>query len=346
MPAEPQQLPSPISSDSIDSLSSQLRDVVNQPRIRTRLEASDGRFWQAASALDLLGDTEFAIAAYFEGTRGGEAHKGERYLRMYGLLNAFVLQQDAANNLSQALGFVPTFAAYPELNEVRSVRIAAAGHTSRRDRQVSEPTFYFIHRYTLSGGGFQMATASESGQYNTETVNLHYLGELQRAGMRHFLADQLSQARREEMEHRMEFADQSLAQLLEGRHYEFEKVSSTGRGGSPVDIAMAPGALSVLRSAMESVRAALEARGLAVTSYPGIEASWSTIEECLSRIDRYFADPEGSNLDAFEAFAVSSLLRASWEELRAMAADLDGEYRATEGSIHVRDAPRDAEDQF
>lgn len=315
-----------VTPDSIYTLADQLRDIVNSARVRTRLEESGEAFWQAASALDLLGDTELAIVA-FQTPSATELSDGDLYLRMYGVLNAFVLQQDATQNLSKALGFPMVASDYNELSEVRSIRVAAAGHPSRRERNVEEPTFYFVYRGSLSGGGFEMANASRSGTYRTEVINLHYLMHQQQKGIRKFLSDLLAHARRDESEHRVEFAGESLAELLGGRHYQFEKISTTGRGVASADIYMARPSLKVLRETLSGFEEALGRRDLSVGSFPGIEGIWPTLEGSLERLEVYFADPVSSHLDAFEAYAVAALLRSTWLELQEMAAEIDEEYR-------------------
>ena len=51
--------------------------------------------------MDVIGDTQIAINSYFS-LQGFKAEDGG-YLFLYGLLQAFFLQQDAINNLSDAL---------------------------------------------------------------------------------------------------------------------------------------------------------------------------------------------------------------------------------------------------
>ena len=65
------------------------------------------------------------------------------------------------------------------------------------------------------------------------------------------LNDVLVSSQRAEELHRRQFMTTSLATLLEGHGYEFEKVRSTGWGGGEPDVVMAPAALHILRDALD-----------------------------------------------------------------------------------------------
>ncbi len=56
-----------------------------------------------------------------------EATTGERYLHVYGVMQAFVIQQDAIRNLAKALGF-PDLVDLTQLAHIRDLRVASAGH--------------------------------------------------------------------------------------------------------------------------------------------------------------------------------------------------------------------------
>lgn len=141
---------------SIYALAHSLRDHVNTPRVRTRLLRSGEHFWQALAALDLLGDTAEAVAAYQDKSAPDHSsNAGDHYLRLYGLLTAFHLQQDAGTNLAKALSLKMTCFDYPQLRNVRDARTAVAGHPSRREKGVPEPRFYFVYRDGLSAAGLK-----------------------------------------------------------------------------------------------------------------------------------------------------------------------------------------------
>jgi hypothetical protein len=54
------------------------------------------------SCLDLIGDTDLAIAVYHQAEH--PEHEGGKYLLVYGILQTLFLQQAAVQNLCEALG--------------------------------------------------------------------------------------------------------------------------------------------------------------------------------------------------------------------------------------------------
>lgn len=331
---------------SIYALAHSLRDHVNTPRVRTRLLRSGEHFWQALAALDLLGDTAEAVTAYQGRSAPDESSSaGDHYLRLYGLLTAFHLQQDAGLNLAKALSLKISCFDYPALRDVRDARTAVAGHPSRRDKGVAEPQFYFVYRYGLSDSGFEMGVASKGQGFRTEAVDIRYLNYQQATGMAEFLSDILSAAEQMEREHRRQFMSRSLAELLDGHGYQFEKVSSTGWGGSEPDTVMARPSIRELRKALEAFESELQARDLEVASFAGMQGIWPLLVGPLAKLDSYFSDPPNSHLDGLDAYALAELLESSWRDLLVMAREIDEEYAKPESTAVAAVPPPRADNQ-
>ena len=92
------------------------------------------------SSMDALEDTHYAVAAFVASASNPtfpERELGERYLRMYGVMQAFAIQQDSISNFYVALGMSP-----PDLSplqHIRDLRIAMAGHPTLQDKPKSLP---------------------------------------------------------------------------------------------------------------------------------------------------------------------------------------------------------------
>lgn len=84
----------------IQEAEQQLRDLINAPRRHRAIVADRPRFHQLCAALDAIGDSELAIQA-FAATHARD--HGEMYLRIYGVLQACVLQQDAVRHAAESL---------------------------------------------------------------------------------------------------------------------------------------------------------------------------------------------------------------------------------------------------
>jgi hypothetical protein len=133
-----------------------LRDSVEDKRVYDTLSMDN---WNTLCAsMDALEDTHHAILAFVTAASKKLEPKlqkrelGERYLRTYGVMQAFAIQQDAIVNLNVSLG-MPEPDLKP-LQRVRDFRIAAAGHPTLQDRPKTLPRrAHFISQMTLGDSG-------------------------------------------------------------------------------------------------------------------------------------------------------------------------------------------------
>jgi hypothetical protein len=117
--------------ETVRELETRVRDCINRPRVHHALYSNDSKgFFVVCSALDAIGDTVLAIDAY-PGLQEAAGY-GERYLRLYGLLQAFFIQQDAARHILETLGLAFTGWG-DDLGYVREIRNSAGGHPTRRE---------------------------------------------------------------------------------------------------------------------------------------------------------------------------------------------------------------------
>jgi hypothetical protein len=143
-----------------------LRDAVEEKQI---YDTSTTENWNTlTSSMDALEDTHHAISAFVAAASKLEPEHqkrevGERYLRTYGVMQAFVIQQDAALNLHVSLG-MPQPDLRP-LDQIRDLRIAAAGHPTLQDRPKKLPRrAHFISQITLGDDGMELLTVDGSGK--------------------------------------------------------------------------------------------------------------------------------------------------------------------------------------
>ena len=152
--------------DEFFSEMQKLRDAVEERQVYDTSSTDD---WNTlTSSMDALEDTHHAISAFVAaGSKLKPKHQerelGERYLRTYGVMQAFVIQQDAALNLHVSLG-MPEPDLKP-LAHIRDMRVAAAGHPTLQDRPKALPRrAHFISQMTLGDGGMELLTVDGSGQ--------------------------------------------------------------------------------------------------------------------------------------------------------------------------------------
>jgi hypothetical protein len=123
----------------------QFRDLINSERslFFEHLDKS-GKWFLLCSAMDVIDDTTLAILA-FEKEDHPEAEVGLGYLKLYGLLQAMYLQQNALITIGKCIDKkIDIEKGYPGLSEIRNVRTYIAGHPNSNNRAT------FITRATLN----------------------------------------------------------------------------------------------------------------------------------------------------------------------------------------------------
>jgi len=139
----------------IADLEHQIREHLNfSTEQREHLHAAKDDWNILCVSLDTLGDSAQALMHY---EHHGEARDdGEKYLRLYGMLQAIVLQQDAIRNISRVItGAEEKLAPDSGWMQLRDIRIMTSGHpmekTSKRGTQR-----IFVSRITIHKAGFQL----------------------------------------------------------------------------------------------------------------------------------------------------------------------------------------------
>src|SRR5437870_12832668 len=87
-------------------LARRVRDLVNRVRRHERLWRGAKRDWHVVtSGLDMVQDTAWALETYaVEMNRLDDEDKPHAYIRIFGVLNGLVIQQDSAFLLFKAVG--------------------------------------------------------------------------------------------------------------------------------------------------------------------------------------------------------------------------------------------------
>ena len=110
---------------SLAEVEQQIRGFINDRRKQHALPQDTAAWNLLCSCLDTIGDTELAVDAY--NTSSTPSSEGEVYLVVYGALQALFIQQDAVENLCQALGIA--YDLDPLLKDIREIRMSGLGST-------------------------------------------------------------------------------------------------------------------------------------------------------------------------------------------------------------------------
>jgi hypothetical protein len=165
------------------------------------------RQWQplhrehALAAADALEDAEKAIDAFANDAKGG-GDFGVAYLKLYGVLQAAVLQQDAVNVLRVAFGFVRTLQKdLPKgMQAIRDIRNRVGGHPADPWGQPGKapPPATMVARHSVCGGTLAITYLDADFAIRHETVDLDAALGAHRQAVREWLLEVAEKVRSEE----------------------------------------------------------------------------------------------------------------------------------------------------
>jgi len=191
---------------TVSALMAALRDGINRPRKQTQLIQTASTWNMLCSSMDVIEDAELAIQSYSQKLFPDD--DGEKYLFVYGVLQALFSQQDAVTNLCAALR-IP-YTPDTRLKEVRDIRNDSIGHPTRRGGGKAV-TYHFISRITMRKAGFQlMSTSSDSGDSTFKDISITDLIIQQHDSLQVALSTVLETLSQEEARHREMYKDQKL----------------------------------------------------------------------------------------------------------------------------------------
>ena len=165
---------------NLELLVDEIRDIIDKWKdspavLEAALEDRRTRM-QLCSCLDVIKDTERCLDTYLT-TNIDELDFGNKYMYVYGSLQALYVQQDAVKHFTCTLK-----KDYPRdryLKEIREVRNRSVGHPTDQGRD-SGKTSNFITRDSIGSKGFELGTTYADGSPNqAKWVNIRGLIEEQ-----------------------------------------------------------------------------------------------------------------------------------------------------------------------
>ncbi len=324
---------------SVPEYTRRLRNHINRARPKYHLRKDRGRWLQLGSALDVLEDSALAIDAYAEGDF--QARSGELYLAVYGLLQAFVLQQDAAFHLNEVL-VDPTqtidvmLKKYPELDEIRRTRNDSVGHPTKRGRKAPY-SYGFISRITLHHTGFELLVTPSGGQTESKEVSIPDLMAKQQRNVEDILALVIAHLEQSEAAHKEEFKAEKLTAVLDSnRDYAVEKMYEGAANSEHAGFGA--WGLSHVRDILRTFTEALARRGLELETYGSMKLVFSELEYPLDELEKFYQAAKQQQAPS-QALGISTetarifvfFVATRLAELRQMAAEIDADYSKQEG---------------
>ncbi len=241
--------PDPNSRPTLYNLARRLRDLVNRVRRHEKLWRGPIRDWHVVtSALDMVQDTAWALETYAAEVDGLDEDKPHAYIRIFGVLNGLVIQQDAAFRLFKAVGApkaaleFPTSGKWafsiPALASAREIRVAGAGHPVEWGEQRGAPASTFIVQHSVSSRGCQLMLRYHDGRTEWRYVNLKKLIEGQHEALVEQCLASIAELEVDDEEHRMKYVSTPLTSLFAACDYWTPKVALAVHGSEPSELGL------------------------------------------------------------------------------------------------------------
>jgi hypothetical protein len=302
--------------DSCRELECQIRDIINHPRTQHAI-MTDRRDWmQLCASLDVIGDTELAIASYSRATFADDP--GVAYLLVFGVYQACFLQH--LGQMGEVLKIV--LPSDIGLTSVRNTRNDIVGHPTRRGSPKSR-TSHAISRPTLAQWTFNvLSTDPITGKIAFRSVDVRQDLESQRRGVCEQLRFIRNTLEQRERTHAMTFAHEKLADIFPATlEYHCGKLfEGTDRAS---ESAVAKANLELVHEWVEKFRTALINRG-ELLGNEWITHHFEQLRNPFERLRSFFAG--NSPLNADDAYALAFFLRAKVQELAELAREIDERY--------------------
>jgi len=306
---------------SIDELEQQIRDFINNPRKRHALMQDTAAWNLLCSCLDTVGDTELAIRAYEQSRKPPTA--ADLYLLVYGVLQALFIQQDAVENLCQALviDYVPDRL----LKEIRDIRNDSTGHPTKRGGGKGR-AYNFIGQSSLTKEGFDlMTTYPDNRRPLFRRISIESLIKNQRDVIQKVLTEVLRKLKTKEANHRAKYRDQKLEDIFPSTlGYYFGKIGDAIDGSKPREF----GAMHIhlVAEVIKAFKERLKERGI-LQAYDSVVYLINLIEYPIQELTMYFTDATHTSLNAKSAHIFVFFIDKHIEELKSIAKEIDENYR-------------------
>lgn len=309
--------------ESIELQISQIRDLINRPRKLHLLSKNDRLWYQLCSCLDVVQDTDIAMEAYVQNAFPDD--DGEKYIRVYGILQVLVVQQDATKHLITSLG-LPSLIHHPlgRIRDIREVRIESIGHPTDTKIKVGR-SYHSLSRVTMHKEGFHLLSYREGQPVEFKDINIPGLIIKQRQVISGILNQILDELTKQEQEHKEKFKKESLADILgKNQPYIISKVWEVIHSDQ-YDAGLGLTHMELIQESLESFKQALEKRDLWGAYYP-IQYIYKEMEYSISEVKKYFQGENNLESATDRARVNFFFIDKHLEKLEQIAKEIDEEY--------------------
>lgn len=295
-----------------------VRDFINKPRRQYSLIKNLKAWNQLCASMDAIEYSNHAVDAYIAGDSPEDP--GERYLRLFGLMQALVIQQDAIKHLYEALSYADPLCSVEKLKEIRNIRHDCAGHPTKQWSGRAHFTF------EVEKSKFKIISYKAAERHVFREIETLALAQEQQRIISGVLDSLINIFQEEEQRHKDKFKMIKLANLLDVG-YPIEKIMNAIE--RPEHLGLGPIHLSELTRKLGSFEKALAERGINIDTYDPIRWLVGDLRYIVSEFERYFEALKGgqeARLSKKDAELFWYSLDKKFVELVELAQELDAEY--------------------
>jgi hypothetical protein len=305
---------------SIAELERKIRKIINRGRKQNELLGRVADWNRLCSALDLLGDTELALASYLNQSQIEDT--GLCYLQIYGALQLLQTQQDAVAHICKALGIKAQSS--PKIPHIREIRSSSVAHpAAQKEDKITKSSF--IVRSSLNQHSFTLMTVYSDGTpYSQQQVSIPDLVADQRKALYSVFEEVIAKMDEAETKHRSEHRDEKLQEVFPAMlSYYFSKIFEAIH--SSTYFPMGEMHVDLVIECLTTLKSLLEKRG-EWGIYDSVNYEFELLEYPLAELKSFFADRTASKLNAKDAYIFCAFAREQLKTLKQIATEIDDEY--------------------
>ena len=301
----------------------EIRDFINKPRKQFNL-LKNHKFWsQLCSSLDVIEDSDLAIDAYINSEFGND--DGEKYLRLYGVLQALFLQQDAVTNMCESLGLPNNLTSHPKLKEIRDIRNDSIGHPTKRGNYKS---YHFVSRVTITKSEFQLISDYGNNKTTFRDISVIDLIKEQRKFLSEILKKVINILKAEEKAHKEKFKMEKLEAVFPDTFsYYIEKIFESTRKSEHAKLGLMH--LKLVKEVMDKLKESLQKRGIEIDTYDSVKYLYELLEYPITELKLYFdrlIAKKEPRINDKTAYIFAYFIREQLSQLKETAKEIDDEY--------------------
>ena len=302
----------------------EIRGFVNKSRKQFNL-LKNHKFWnQLCSSFDVIEDSDLAIDAYLN--REFSKNDGEKYLRLYGLLQALFLQQDAVKNLRESLGLPNDLRTNSKLKEIRDIRNDSVGHPTKRGR--NDKSYHYISRISITKSKFQLISYFENDKTIFRDILVIDLIKEQRKYLSKIFKEVIKVLRAEEKAHKEKFKMEKLEAIFPNTlSYYIEKIFENIGKLDCAKLGLVH--VKLVKEVMDKLKESLQKRGIEIDTYESIKYLYELLEYPITELELYFYGlkaKEEARINDKTAYIFTYFIKEEFYKLKEIVIEIDSEY--------------------